>query len=43
MKKLFQAIRQLALWQKAVVGAMLVLILLTWLALCLVLTGYLVP
>jgi hypothetical protein len=41
MKKLFRAIRQLALWQQVVVGAMLVLILLTWLALCLVLAGYL--
>jgi hypothetical protein len=43
MKKLFQAIRQLAMWQKAVAGAMLVLIVLTWLAVCLVLTGYLGP
>jgi hypothetical protein len=37
MKQLFQAFARLNRWQKFVVAAMLVLVLLTWLAVCLVL------
>lgn len=40
MRHVLHSIRQLALWQKAVLGIMILIILLTWLALCLVLTGY---
>lgn len=40
MKRLLYAISRLSLWQKMVVGAMLALVLLTWLAVCLVLLGF---
>ena len=43
MRKLLRAIKGLALWQKITVGAMVLLILLTWLAFFLVITGYLGP
>ena len=43
MRMLLRTIGQLAWWQKLIVGAMLVLIALTWLAVCLVLMGYLGP
>jgi hypothetical protein len=43
MKKLLSAVRHLAWWQRLVVVAMLVLVLLTWLAVGLVLTGNLAP
>ena len=43
MKRLLYAVARLALWQKIVVGAMLVLVLLTWLAACLVFFGFLGP
>jgi hypothetical protein len=43
MKRLLYAIAGLALWQKMVVGAMLALVLMTWLAACLVLFGFLGP
>ena len=43
MRMLLRAIGQLAWWQKLIVGAMLALIALTWLAVCLVLMGYLGP
>ena len=43
MRKRFQSVMQLALWQKLVIGAMLLLILLTWLAICLVITGFFGP
>jgi hypothetical protein len=40
MRSFFQAIKRLALWQKLAIGIMIILILLTWLAICLFLTGY---
>jgi hypothetical protein len=40
MRKLLNAVLQLPWWQKIVVGAMVALILVTWLAVCLILTGY---
>ena len=43
MRKWLQAIKKLAPWQKLVVAAMLVLILATWLAVCLVLAGVIGP
>ena len=43
MKKLLRAISGLAPWQKLVVGGMATLVLLTWLAICLILTGYVGP
>jgi hypothetical protein len=43
MKQFLRAVGQLAPWQKVVIGAMGGLILLTWLAVCLVLTGFLAP
>ncbi len=43
MRNLQRAIGQLAGWQKLLLVSMLVLIALTWLAVCLVLTGYLGP
>ena len=43
MMNLLRSIRRLALWQQLVIGFMLLLILLTWLAVCLVLASYVVP
>jgi len=43
MGKLFQAIKKLALWQKLLVAAMLLFILMTWLSVCLILAGYFGP
>jgi hypothetical protein len=43
MKRLLQAISGLAPWQKLVVAGMAILVFLTWLAICLVLTGYVGP
>ena len=43
MKKLMSTVRQFAWWQRLVIVAMIVLVLLTWLAVGLVLTGYLAP
>jgi hypothetical protein len=42
MENLLQAIRRLALWQKLLLGALLLLNLLTCLAVCLILTSYVV-
>jgi hypothetical protein len=39
MKKLLRAISQFTVWQKIVTGGLLLLVLLTWLATCLVLAG----
>jgi hypothetical protein len=43
MKNLLHAIGRLKIWQQALLGAMLLVVLLTWLAVCLVLTGALGP
>lgn len=43
MRELLHAVLQLPLWQKLVVSAMVALILVTWLAVCLILTGYIGP
>jgi hypothetical protein len=43
MRNLLRGIGQLALWQKLVVGALIALILLTWLGVCLILASYLGP
>ena len=43
MRNLLRIIGRLAGWQKLVLVAMLVLIALTWLAVCLILTGDLSP
>lgn len=40
MKGLLRAIGRLATWQKLVLGSMAILVLLTWLAVCLVLGSY---
>ena len=40
MRNFFHAIKKFALWKKLVVGIAVALILLTWLAVCLVLTSY---
>lgn len=42
MENLLRAIRRLALWQKLLLGALLLLNLLTCLAVCLILTSYIV-
>jgi hypothetical protein len=41
MMNLLQIIRKLAPWQKIIVVAMLILIVMTWLAVCLILGSYL--
>ena len=43
MKNLLRAIGHLRIWQQALLGAMLLVVRLTWLAVCLVLTGTLGP
>ncbi len=43
MRNLLRGIGQLARWQKLVAGVLIALILLTWLAICLILTGVLAP
>lgn len=43
MRNLLRRVSRLVLWKKLILGATVILILLTWLAVCLVLTGYLVP
>jgi hypothetical protein len=43
MMNLLHSIKQLALWQQLIIGLMILLILLTWLAVCLILGSYLVP
>ena len=43
MKLLLQSIGRLVLWQKLVAGLLLIVILLTWLGVCLILGSYLVP
>lgn len=43
MKQYLDAFRRLAPWQKIVAAAMLFVIVLTWLAVCLVLTGVVGP
>ena len=40
MKKLLAGIQRFTLRQKIAVGIMVVLILMTWLAVCLILTGF---
>ena len=42
MMNLLRSVKQLALWKQLVIGFMILLILLTWLAVCLVLASYLV-
>lgn len=41
MKQLLNAVGRFALWQKLIVGAMLLLVIVTWLAACLVVVGLL--
>lgn len=41
MRHLLEAIRLLAGWQKLIVGLMVALVVLTWLAVCSILAGYL--
>ncbi len=41
MRNLLEAIRRLAGWQKLIVGLMVSIVVLTWLAVCLILAGYL--
>lgn len=43
MKNLLRAIGRLKVWQRLLLAAMFLLVLLTWLAVCLILTGYLGP
>jgi hypothetical protein len=43
MRNLPRAIKAFAPWQKIAVAVLVSLIVLTWLAVCLVLTGYLGP
>ncbi len=43
MMNLLRSISKLAPWQQLVIGFMVLLILLTWLAVCLVLASYIVP
>jgi len=43
MEKWLQVISRLALWQKLVVAAMVLVIVVTWLAVCLVLVGIIGP
>jgi hypothetical protein len=43
MRRLLRAIKSLALWQQITIGAIVLLILLTWFAVFLVITGYLGP
>ncbi len=43
MRNLLKAIRHLAGWQKLIVGLMVAIIALTWLAVCLILVSYLLP
>jgi hypothetical protein len=42
MENLLVAIKRLALWQKLVIGALLLFILLTWLGVCLIFASYFV-
>jgi antibiotic biosynthesis monooxygenase (ABM) superfamily enzyme len=42
VKDLRPRLRQLALWQKVTIAALLVIILLTWLAVCAILASYIV-
>jgi hypothetical protein len=42
MMNLLRSVKQLALWKQLIIGFMILLILLTWLAVCLVLASYLV-
>lgn len=39
--RLWKSIRKLARWQQLIILAMVVVILFTWLAVCLILTSYL--
>jgi hypothetical protein len=41
MENLLQVLRQLNRWQRLAVGALLVLILATWVAVCFILASYL--
>jgi hypothetical protein len=43
MAKYLRAVRKLALWQQIALGAMLLLVVLTWIAVCLILTGAISP
>lgn len=43
IRNLLKAFQQFAGWQKLVIGLMVIIIVLTWLAVCLVLAGYLLP
>lgn len=43
MKTFLRAISRLSPWKKVAVGAMLVLVLVTWLAVCLVVFGFPAP
>jgi len=43
VRTLLQSIKKLARWQKWVIVLMLLLILLTWLAVCAILGSYLAP
>lgn len=43
MRTLLQSIKKLARWQQWVIALMLLMILLTWLAVCAILGSYLVP
>lgn len=43
MSDLLRAIGRLAGWQKAVIAIMVLLIVSTWLAVCLILASYIVP
>jgi hypothetical protein len=42
MMHLLRGIKRLALWQQLIIGFMILLIVLTWIAVCLILATYLV-
>ena len=43
MKNLLRAISRLKVWQQSLLAALILVVMLTWLAVCLILAGYLGP